>query len=84
MKNEIQELLIDKILECSSAFFERLIVELIVAMGYGGSVKDAGKAIGKSGDEGIDGHDLLASKTMEIRFYNFASRNSKVCGQPSR
>ncbi len=36
-------------------FFERLVVELLVKMGYGGSRKDAGEAIGKSGDEGIDG-----------------------------
>lgn len=35
--------------------FERLVVQLLVAMGYGGSLKDAGKAVGKSGDEGIDG-----------------------------
>ena len=39
----------------SPAFFEKLVVELLVKMGYGGSIKDAGKAIGKSGDEGIDG-----------------------------
>ncbi|MBT2667571.1 restriction endonuclease [Bacillus sp. ISL-4] len=55
LKNEIQDLLLEKILSCSPIFFERLIVDLIVAMGYGGSVKDAGRAIGKSGDEGIDG-----------------------------
>ncbi|MFS0662134.1 restriction endonuclease [Niallia alba] len=55
LKNDMQDLLLEKILDCSPSFFERLIVELIVAMGYGGSVKDAGKAIGKSGDEGIDG-----------------------------
>ncbi|KQU13102.1 restriction endonuclease [Bacillus sp. Leaf13] len=55
LKNEIQDLLLEKILSCSPSFFERLIVDLIVAMGYGGSVKDAGRAIGKSGDEGIDG-----------------------------
>ncbi len=55
LKNEIQDLLLEKILECSPSFFERLIIELIVAMGYGGSEKDAGQAIGKSGDEGIDG-----------------------------
>jgi len=35
--------------------FERIVVQLLVTMGYGGSLKDAGKAIGKSGDEGIDG-----------------------------
>ncbi|GLO68064.1 restriction endonuclease [Oceanobacillus kimchii] len=55
LKKELQDGLLEKILECSPAFFERLIVHLIVAMGYGGSVKDAGAAIGKSGDEGIDG-----------------------------
>ncbi|WP_342602840.1 restriction endonuclease [Peribacillus sp. FSL E2-0159] len=55
LKNEIQDLLLEKILSCSPGFFERLIVKLIVSMGYGGSVKDAGKAIGKTGDEGIDG-----------------------------
>lgn len=37
------------------AFFERLVVKLLVAMGYGGSVQDAGRAIGQSGDNGIDG-----------------------------
>lgn len=40
---------------CSPSFFERLVVELLVKMGYGGTREDAGKAIGKSGDEGIDG-----------------------------
>lgn len=37
------------------AFFERLVIDLLVAMGYGGSRQDAGRAIGKSGDGGIDG-----------------------------
>lgn len=40
---------------CSPSFFERLVVELLVAMGYGGTLQDAGKAVGKSGDGGIDG-----------------------------
>ena len=39
----------------SPAFFERLVVELLLRMGYGGSRKDAGQAIGRAGDEGIDG-----------------------------
>ena len=47
--------LLNKVVELSPTFFERLVVELLVKMGYGGSIKDAGKAIGKSGDEGIDG-----------------------------
>lgn len=47
--------LLERIKQCTPAFFERLVVELLVAMGYGGSRKDAGEAVGRSGDEGIDG-----------------------------
>jgi restriction system protein len=47
--------LLNRVVELSPAFFEKLVVELLVKMGYGGSIKDAGKAMGKSGDEGIDG-----------------------------
>ena len=47
--------LINRVIDLSPAFFEKMVVELLVKMGYGGSLKDAGRAIGKSGDEGIDG-----------------------------
>jgi len=47
--------LLTKVVTMSPVFFEKLVVELLVKMGYGGSIKDAGKAIGKTGDEGIDG-----------------------------
>jgi restriction system protein len=47
--------LLDRILASPPAFFESLIVELLLAMGYGGSREDAGKAIGKTGDGGLDG-----------------------------
>jgi restriction system protein len=47
--------LLDKIREMSPQFFERLVIKLLLSMGYGGSRKDAGQAIGKSGDGGIDG-----------------------------
>lgn len=51
LANEI----IEKIKSCSPSFFERLVVELLVKMGYGGTMEDAGQAIGRSGDGGIDG-----------------------------
>ncbi len=47
--------LLEQIKGCSPEFFERLVVDLLVSMGYGGSRRDAGKAIGKVGDGGIDG-----------------------------
>lgn len=47
--------LLDQIKKASPAFFERLVVELLVRMGYGGSYHEAARAVGRSGDEGIDG-----------------------------
>ena len=47
--------LLQKISENTPAFFEKLVVDLLVKMGYGGSREDAGKAVGRSGDGGIDG-----------------------------
>lgn len=47
--------LLESIMNCSSDFFERLIIDVLVKMGYGGSHKEAGKATRKSGDQGIDG-----------------------------
>ena len=56
---EIEQILVTEILEKlkngSPSFFERLVVDLLLKMGYGGSRADAGHAIGKSGDEGIYG-----------------------------
>src|SRR5829696_9029331 len=47
--------LLEQIMESSPSFFERLVVDVLVSMGYGGTRKDAGEAVGGSGDEGIDG-----------------------------
>lgn len=47
--------LIDRILEASPSFFEGLIVDLLVAMGYGGTSEAPGRALGRSGDDGVDG-----------------------------
>ena len=47
--------LIATIKQCDPYFFERLVVQLLLKMGYGGSRQEAGEAIGKSGDGGIDG-----------------------------
>lgn len=47
--------LLSTIKSCTPLFFEKLVVDLLITMGYGGSRKEAGTAIGKSGDGGIDG-----------------------------
>lgn len=47
--------LLAKLRECSPQYFEQVVVDLLVAMGYGGSRRDAGRAVGRAGDGGIDG-----------------------------
>lgn len=67
---EILELLkgelLEKIVNESPAFFERLVVDLLVGMGYGGSSKDPGTHLGKSGDGGVDGVVALDKLGLEI------------------
>ncbi len=73
--------LLEKITQCSPEFFERLVVDLLVGMGYGGSFEDAGKAIGKSGDEGIDGiikEDKLGLDVIYVQ----AKRWTNPVGRP--
>lgn len=55
LKQNLAQELLERIKNNSPKFFERLVVDLLVAMGYGGSRKDAGQAVGQVGDEGIDG-----------------------------
>ena len=47
--------ILEQVSQMSPTFFERLVVDLLLKMGYGGSLRDAGQAIGRSGDGGIDG-----------------------------
>jgi restriction system protein len=55
LRQELEADLLEQVKASSPAFFERLVIDLLVGMGYGGSRQDAGRAIGKSGDGGIDG-----------------------------
>lgn len=55
LRNELASELLDLVMKAPPEFFERLVVEVLVAMGYGGTLKDAGTAVGKTNDGGIDG-----------------------------
>lgn len=75
--------LLTNVIDLSPAFFEKLVIDLLVKMGYGGSVKDAGNAIGKSGDEGIDGtikEDKLGLDVIYIQAKRWAPGN--MVGRP--
>ncbi|MFB1478788.1 restriction endonuclease [Corallococcus sp. RDP092CA] len=68
-------------LQASPRFFERLVVELLVKMGYGGSLEDAGKALGRSHDGGVDGmikEDHLGLDVIYIQ----AKRWQNTVGRP--
>lgn len=70
LTNELSIELLDIVKSCSPVFFENLVIDLLIRMGYGGSRKEAGKAIGKSGDGGIDGiinEDKLGLDTIYIQ-----------------
>jgi len=55
IRNVLAQDLLQKVISCSPEFFEGLVVDLLLKMGYGGSRSDAGKAIGQTSDGGIDG-----------------------------
>ncbi len=55
LRSDLRERLLQTIVEQSPAFFERLVLDVLTAMGYGGSREDAAEHVGRSGDEGIDG-----------------------------
>jgi restriction system protein len=55
LRSALAEELLDRVKSAPPHFFERLVVDVLVAMGYGGSQEEAGRAVGGSGDEGIDG-----------------------------
>lgn len=55
LRNELRSRLLDAILAQSPEFFEELVLDVLIAMGYGGSREDAAEHLGQSGDEGIDG-----------------------------
>jgi restriction system protein len=74
--------LLDRVLQASPTFFEHLVVELLVAMGYGGSYADAAEVVGKSGDGGIDGiikEDRLGLESIYVQ----AKRWEATVGRPT-
>lgn len=55
IRNALADDLLDQVMSCSPVFFERLVIDLLIAMGYGGALPSSGKHMGRTGDGGIDG-----------------------------
>lgn len=81
LRNDLEIDLLEQIKASTPAFFERLVVDLLVTMGYGGNRRDAGRAVGASGDGGIDGiikEDRLGLDVIYIQ----AKRWEGTVGRP--
>jgi restriction system protein len=79
IEDSLRDELLTRISELNPAFFEQLVVDLIVAMGYGGSKSIVAKRIGQSGDEGIDGvvnEDPLGLDVVYIQAKRYAEGNN--------
>jgi len=81
LRDSLAQELLDIVRQSTPAFFERLVVELLVRMGYGGSHREAARAVGQVGDEGIDGiidQDRLGLDTIYIQ----AKKWDQCVGRP--
>ncbi|MFO0867046.1 MAG: restriction endonuclease [Gemmataceae bacterium] len=81
IRSALADELLERVKSSSPAFFERLVVELLVAMGYGGTLSDAGQAVGRTGDGGIDGiikEDALGLDVICIQ----AKKWERTVGRP--
>ena len=79
INESLAEELIERVREADPAFFEQLIVTLLIAMGYGGSSEEAGRALGQSGDDGVDGvidQDPLGVDQVYVQAKRYAPGNT--------
>jgi restriction system protein len=82
LRDDLADELLSKLKQVTPAFFERIVVELLVKMGYGGSRADAGKAIGRSGDGGIDGIIKEDKLGLDVVYIQAKRWDSNSVGRP--
>lgn len=82
LRSGLSEELLNKLKQISPSFFERIVVDLLVKMGYGGSRIDAGRAIGKSGDGGIDGIIKEDKLGLDVVYIQAKRWDSNSVGRP--
>ncbi len=81
LKDNVTQELLERVKAAPPSFFESLVVDLLLRMGYGGSREDAGKIVGRSGDGGVDGvinEDRLGLDVVYIQ----AKRWENTVGRP--
>lgn len=79
INSSLQTDILDRIRSASSAFFESVIIDLLLGMGYGGAIENAGRTIGQTGDDGVDGvidQDPLGVDQIYIQAKRYADGNN--------
>lgn len=83
INTELSSVLLGRVREASPQFFENLVVDLLLSMGYGGTSESAGRSLGKSGDGGVDGvidQDPLGVDQIYVQAKRYAEDNSVGAG----
>ncbi|KUF10147.1 restriction endonuclease [Pseudoponticoccus marisrubri] len=84
LEETLSAALLENVRQASPAFFEQLIVDLLLAMGYGGSTEDAGRALGRTGDNGVDGvidQDPLGVDQIYLQAKRYGPGNAVGAGE---
>ncbi|MCY3693605.1 MAG: restriction endonuclease [Chloroflexi bacterium] len=79
LRLELEGAVLDRVRDSTPAFFEQIVVDLLIAMGYGGGDSDMGRVTGRSGDGGIDGtirEDALGLDEVYVQVKKYAAGNS--------
>jgi restriction system protein len=82
IRNDLAADLLDQVLTCSPQFFEQMVIDLLISMGYGGSRQDAGQAIGQSHDGGVDGIIKEDKLGLDVIYIQAKRWNETTVGRP--
>jgi restriction system protein len=82
LRKQIESDLLARIKGCTPEFFEQLVVKLLTTMGYGGSLADAGRAIGRTGDGGVDGVIKEDKLGLDVLYIQAKRWDNTTVGSP--
>ena len=82
LRKQVEAEILARAKACPPEFFERLVVKVLTTIGYGGSLADAGRAIGKSGDGGVDGVIKEDKLGLDLRYIQAKQWGNITVGRP--
>lgn len=82
LRQQVEAEVLSRVKNCPPEFFERLVVKLLTTIGYGGSLADAGKALGKAGDGGIDGVIKEDKLGLDLLYIQAKRWDNATVGRP--